>query len=109
MVVVGAAFTADAALDAAQALAQLPGVGPNAIARAPLGAVGRLSEGMVLLAVCVPEHVVDQVARIVEVYGGEIVSRTSYPERVPNDSRPGESQPPRIARSGTVIHGKANS
>jgi len=88
MIVVGAAFTADAARDAVRALAQLPYVAPNAIARAPLGAVGRASDGKVLVAVCIAEVAADEVARIVDQFGGQIVSRMRYPEP---DGREGTS------------------
>jgi hypothetical protein len=80
MVVVGAAFTARAARGAAQALAQLPDVAPNAIARAPLGAVGRASDGKILVAVCIAEAAFEKVARIVNEFGGEIVSRYTFPK-----------------------------
>ena len=88
MVVVGAAFTADAAGLAARALARLPDVTPEAIARAPLGAVGRVSEGKVLVAVCISEGAVDEVARIVDQFGGEIVTRQIYPESSRDERSP---------------------
>src|SRR4051794_38743885 len=86
MVVVGAAFAADAAGHAARALARLPYVAPDAIARAPLGAVGRAAEGKVLVAVRVAEAAIEEVARIVDQLGGEIVTRHRYPET--NDHEP---------------------
>ena len=106
MVVVGAAFTAGTAPDAARALAQLPGLDPKAIARAPLGAVGRASEGMVLVAVCISERAVDQVARIVDQFGGQIVSRASYPGPGPGESSPGQTPHSPIDHLGSPIPGR---
>jgi hypothetical protein len=104
MVVVGAAFSADAARDAARAIARLPDVAPNAVARAPLGAVGRVSEGMVLVAVCVSEQTVEEVARIIDEFGGQIVSRQSYPDRGDDSPDPCAHGP--IDLSGTKVPGR---
>jgi hypothetical protein len=106
MVVVGAAFTARAAPDAARALAQLPGLDPKAIARAPLGAVGRVSEGMVLVAVCISERAIDQVARIVDQFGGQIVSRASYPGPGPGEPSPDRAPLRPSDHSGSPIPGR---
>jgi hypothetical protein len=116
MVVVGAAFTAAAARDAARALAQLPGVAPDAIAHAPLGAVGRASEGKIIVAVCIAERgkervtrIVDQVTRIVDHYGGEIVTRATYPEP---DRADGSAALPGfgpIGLPGSAVGGRANN
>jgi hypothetical protein len=107
MVVVGAAFTADAARAVTRALAQLPDIEPNAIARAPLGAVGRASEGKVLVAVCIAERAEDEVARIVDEFGGEIVSRTSYPEMDATNGMPTGFSP--VDLRGTTVPGRPDN
>ena len=109
MVVVGAAFSADAATQAARALAQLPEVAPNAIARAPLGAVGRLSEGKVLVAVCITEGALDEVARIVDQFGGEIVTRQRYAESSGNGSMPDACGHGPIDLTRTAIPGRSDN
>jgi hypothetical protein len=109
MVVLGAAFTADAARDAVRALAQLPDVAPNAIARAPLGAVGRVSEGKVLVAVCITERAVEQVARIVREYGGEIVTRAPYPEGNRRTESPASRAGESIDLSRSILAGRADN
>ena len=108
MVVVGAAFTAGAARGAARALAQLPEVAPNAIARAPLGAVGRASEGKILVAVCVAEGAFEEVARVVSEFGGEIVSRQSYPRTNARGEAPARSDDESVDRSGAAVPGRPN-
>jgi hypothetical protein len=109
MIVVGAAFTADAARHAAQALARLPDVAPNAIARAPLGAVGRVSEGKFLVAVCVTDGALDEVARIIEEFGGEIVSRQRYTEPTSDlGSQPVHGKGP-INMAGTAVPGRSDN
>jgi hypothetical protein len=82
MVVVAAAFPAHVAGDAARELATLPDVSPGDIARAPLGAVGRPSDGKILVAVRITDSAIDDVARIVDQYGGTIVTRATDPDRV---------------------------
>jgi len=108
MVVVGAAFTAGAARGAARALAQLPDVAPDAIARAPLGAVGRASEGKVLVAVCVAERGFDEVARVVSEFGGEIVSRHTYPRTNARGDAPALREDESVDRSRTAAPGRPN-
>jgi hypothetical protein len=109
MIVIGAAFAAGAARDAARALAQLPDIAHDSIARAPLGAVGRASEGKVLVAVCIAEGAVDEVARIVNQFGGEIVTRATYPEQSSRTESPAARAAGMIDLSRSLSLGRSDN
>ena len=78
MTVVGAAFTTSAAARAAEReLIELLAIEPGCINRAPLGAVGRRSEGRSIVAARISRQSVAEATRILVRHGGEIVTTVS--------------------------------
>lgn len=111
MLVVGVAFRdTHAASRAEQALARFPGVRPDTIAHAPLGAVGRRSRGEVVVAVCVKQESLPDVKRLVTQLAGHVVTQApceepahgdhvvSYP--VGDESNGAEGREPPLSASG---------
>jgi hypothetical protein len=75
LLVLGARFAdPTAALDAERALTRLSGIGPSRVSRAPLGAVGRASDGAVIVAVRLTPERLAEVRQLLEVRGGQIVT-----------------------------------
>lgn len=80
MTVLGAAFSSESAASAAEReLVEQLHIDPGCLDRAPLGAVGRTSEGRLILAARLPHRVLPEAARIIARHGGEIVTENSAP------------------------------
>ena len=78
--VVGAAFTsATAARAARRELIEQLAVDPGAVNQAPLGAVGRRSEGRLIVAARIPRRDLPEATQILERHGGTIVTRPDQP------------------------------
>lgn len=76
MMVVGAAFTSATAARAAQReLIDQLAIDPGAVNQAPLGAVGRRSEGRLIVAARIPRRDLPEATQILERHGGKIVTR----------------------------------
>jgi hypothetical protein len=80
MTVVGAAFSSEIAAQAAEReVVEQLALDPRSIDRAPLGAVGRRSDGRIIVAARISRQALPEAISILVRHGGEIVTGMSAP------------------------------